>query len=384
MSEFQYIGFRAAEKPVSDKDLEYMRQQSSRAEVTPWSFDNEYHYGDFRGDARTMLRRGYDIHLHYANFGIRELLIGLQHNLPSAPGAGPYLAEDRLQFLEDKQGRGGILSISPYLEAGDQDELWDVHEILDRLVPLRAEILAGDLRPLYLAHLAVMSDDEHDPEESTEGPVPAGLGHLTAPQRALAELFGLSDALIAAAAEGNSEKAGQEDPGRLYAGWLQSLPQATKDAWLREWLADAHSSARSDMLAEFRKSRPTAAWPTVRRDRTIAELESAAKGIHEKAVRKAAETAARQRAKRLAAMAADPAPTLRETERLVKLRSRDSYVEIATLLKDLREALAGKKEAGLAERQAQKTQEGEPHAQPAYLGTSSRGVRGQMRRVRVV
>src|SRR5436309_8765242 len=90
MSEFQYIGFRAAEKPVGDKDLEYMRQQSSRAEITPWSFDNEYHYGDFHGDALTMLRRGYDIHLHYANFGIRKLLIRLPHNLTRTPGARLY------------------------------------------------------------------------------------------------------------------------------------------------------------------------------------------------------------------------------------------------------------------------------------------------------
>src|SRR5438876_9100520 len=40
MSEFQYVGFRAAEKPVSDKDLEYTQQQSSRAEITPWTFDS--------------------------------------------------------------------------------------------------------------------------------------------------------------------------------------------------------------------------------------------------------------------------------------------------------------------------------------------------------
>jgi hypothetical protein len=119
----------------------------------------------------------------------------------------------------------------------------------------------------------------------------------------------------------------QEDPGGLHAAWLQSLPQATKDAWLLEWLADAHSCARSDMLTEFRKSRPMAAWPTVQRNRTIAELELAAEDIHKKAVRKAAEKAAQQRAKRLADMVADPAPTLRETERLVKLRSRDSYIK---------------------------------------------------------
>jgi hypothetical protein len=87
MSEFQYIGFRATEKPVGDRDLEYVRQQSTRAEITPWSFDNVYHSGDFHGDAQGMLRRGYDIHVHYANFGIRDLLIRLPLNLPSAPGA---------------------------------------------------------------------------------------------------------------------------------------------------------------------------------------------------------------------------------------------------------------------------------------------------------
>ena len=78
-----------------------MRQQSSRAEITPWSFDNEYHFGDFRGDALTMLRRGYDMHLHYANFGIRKLLIRLPHNLPidndghSAANILPGLFEER-------------------------------------------------------------------------------------------------------------------------------------------------------------------------------------------------------------------------------------------------------------------------------------------------
>ncbi len=59
-------------------------------------------------------------------------------------------------------------------------------------------------------------------------------------------------------------------------------------------------------------------------------------------------------------MAADPVPTLLETERLVKVRSRDSYVEIATLLKDLREALAGTKQSGLAEQQAQKLKKENP------------------------
>src|SRR5207248_1634699 len=70
--------------------------------------------------------------------------------------------------------------------------------------------------------------------------------------------------------------------------------------------------------------------------------------------RKEAETAARKRAKKLADMAADPLPTLRETEQLVKQRSTDAYRQIALLLADLREALAGGEQSGLPEKQARK------------------------------
>src|SRR6266850_407670 len=140
MSEYQYIAFRAIDRPVSEKDLAYMRGQSARAEITPWSFDNEYHYGDFRGNAVEMLRRGYDLHLHYANFGVRKLLIRLPYGMPDFNAAEPYLGEDSLRFLMDKQGPGGTLSIEPIHEPGDLEEFWEFDDILDRLAPLRAEI----------------------------------------------------------------------------------------------------------------------------------------------------------------------------------------------------------------------------------------------------
>jgi hypothetical protein len=219
MSEYQYVAFRALDSPVSEENLEYMRQQSSRAEITPWSFDNEYHYGDFRGDAVEMLRRGYDLHLHYANFGTRNLLIRLPHGLPDAKAAKPYLGKDSVQFLRDKQGQGGILSIEPYHEPGDLEDLWEFDNLLHRLLPLRAEILDGDLRPLYLAHLAITCDGNHDPEATKEAPIPAGLDKLSDAQRALMELYGLSDSLIAAAAQGSPSLKAMTDPGSQHAQW---------------------------------------------------------------------------------------------------------------------------------------------------------------------
>jgi hypothetical protein len=360
MSEYQRIALRAIDSPVSDKNLEYMRRQSSRAEITPWSFDNEYQYGDFGGNAVEMLRRGYDLHLHYANFGIRKLLIRLPHGLPDSSAAKPYLGEDSLQFLQDKQGPGGILSVDPYHEAGDLEDLWEFDDLLGRLIPLRAEILDGDLRPLYLAHLAIACDGEHDPAETKEAPVPAALNKLSAAQHALAEFYGLSESLIAAAAQDSPPLPAQPDLLNQYAAWLQGLPQTTKDAWLAQWLTDSQSPARREILAEFRSSRGAALWPTVRRDRTIAELEATAEAIQVEAQRTAAVQAALAKAKKLARMAADPAGTLRETEKLVARRSTQAYGEIARLLAELREALAGSEQSGLAEQQARKLKHDNP------------------------
>jgi len=360
MSEHQYVAFRAIDRPVSKENLEYMRKQSSRAEITPWSFDNEYQYGDFRGDAVEMLRRGYDLHLHYANFGDRKLLIRLTHGLPNASTAKPYFREGSLRVLNDKQGPGGILCIDPYHEPGDLKDLWEFDDLLTRLLPLRAEILDGDLRPLYLAHLAVASDGNHDPEETKESPVPAGLEKLSDAQRALAEFYDLGNALIAAAAQHSPPLESRDDPRNQHAEWVQGQSQAKKDAWLVQLVSDPDSSVRSEILAEFRKSRTTPVWPTVRGGRTIAELQASAAEIQREENRKSAEKAAREQAKRLADMVANPARTLLETEKLVKQRTRDAYHQIAQLLADLRESLAGGDRSGLAEQQAQKLKKENP------------------------
>lgn len=51
---------------------------------------------------------------------------------------------------------------------------------------------------------------------------------------------------------------------------------------------------------------------------------------------------------------------MRETEQLVSQRSTDAYKKAASLLADLRESLAGTKDAALAERQAQKLKNSHP------------------------
>ncbi len=362
MSEYQYVGFRAIDRPVSEKNLAFMRRQSTRAEITPWSFNNEYHYGDFHGDAVEMLRRGYDIHLHYANFGIRKLLIRFPQGLANASSLKPYVEKDSLQLVKDKQGSGRILVIQPFHESGDLDELWDIDAILDRLVPLRAEILNGDLRPLYLAHLAIACDGDHDPEEAREAPVPAGLQKLSRAQCALAELYGLGDELIAAATKESPSTPDSVDDASLnqYADWLRSQAETTKNTWLAALMVDHNSAIRAELLEKYRADRGAPTWLTNQPKRAISELRAIAVEIASRKRRKADEKSAREKSRRFAKMAVDPTTTLRETEQLILRGTSDAYRQAVELLAELREALSASDRSDMAEEQAQKLKANNP------------------------
>jgi len=82
MSEYQIVKFRAVDRPLTDKQLEFMECQSSRAEFTKWDFEVEYHYSSFRGNVDEMLRNGYDVFLSYSNYGGREIRMRLPSGLP--------------------------------------------------------------------------------------------------------------------------------------------------------------------------------------------------------------------------------------------------------------------------------------------------------------
>jgi len=66
-----------------------------------------------------MLRNGFDVHLHYANFGIRKLMFRLPGGLPCDRQTwAEYQPEYGLDWHADKAGSGGILEIQPDAEAG--------------------------------------------------------------------------------------------------------------------------------------------------------------------------------------------------------------------------------------------------------------------------
>src|ERR1043166_5567005 len=81
MSEYQYCEFLAIDRPLDDAALEHVRSLSSRAEITPTSFVNVYHYGDFRGNPDKLVEKYYDAFLYLANWGTRRLMLRMPRGL---------------------------------------------------------------------------------------------------------------------------------------------------------------------------------------------------------------------------------------------------------------------------------------------------------------
>jgi hypothetical protein len=269
MSEYQFIHFLAIDKPLDDKQLAFMQRQSTRAEITEWEFTNEYHFGDFHGNAKQMMQRGFDIHLHYANLGIRRLMIRLPNGLPCDRRTfKKFQVEGCIEWLADKKGKGGILNIEPESDAGTYDEdFFDADTLLHKIAPIRNLLINGDLRALYIAWLACNYD-----EEAMEPPVPAGLGKLTREFKALADFYELRADLLKTVAKRSPPLDKLSDAGDTLKDWIAK--QSLKDlrTLVEKFMIGDAAKTRTEALSRIRGQTGAVTWPTAEPTRTWAQL----------------------------------------------------------------------------------------------------------------
>ncbi|MGO9112343.1 MAG: hypothetical protein ACLP9L_24195 [Thermoguttaceae bacterium] len=336
MSEYQFVHFLAIDRPLDDDQLEFMQRQSTRAEITPWEFTNEYHFGDFHGNAREMLQYGYDVHLHYANFGIRLLMFRLPAGLPCDRKMFDALRpEYGVQWHADKKGPGGVLQIQPEADAGSYEEdVYNAAPVLRQIAPLRNMLIGGDLRPLYLAWLACTGDDE-----SLEPPVPAGLGKLAPPLKSMAKFYEIGQDLISAAADRSPPLSETTDAGETLKQWIGKQSKANLQELVQQLLAHDGPASRAETLARIRNETPTAAWPMAEPSRTLAQLHESASELRVRRATREQKASDAAHRKRLETITADPRALIANVEKLVKMRSVSDYERAAQELADLREAL---------------------------------------------
>lgn len=291
MSEYQYYEFAALDRPLSRAEMARLRAVSTRAVITPTGFTNHYEWGDLKADPADWMRRYFDAFIYWADWGSCRLSLRL-------PKASFRKAELQL-FAANHAGLSFESSKTHWILDWMIDESEDYERFAEddgsgwmrRLIPLREELLRGDLRPLYLGWLTginTLDEDEREPE------VPSGLEELSPAQQALVEFLQIDPDLLAAARAGSAPGASADgdETGRL-ALWLETW-QAQDMKSVIERIAlgqgqEVERQVKSQHAAWLKAQRPSFSPAAPRR--RIAELRELARAAA--AVRQQREAKAR-------------------------------------------------------------------------------------------
>jgi len=284
VSTYEYYEFLALDRMLTAEEQAELRELSTRAEITATRFTNEYHWGEFKGDPYKMVTRYYDAHLHYADWGTRELLLKLPRKAVDVKAVEPYWADDGVAVTPSSKYVVFGFTYSLEEPPDYEEDVWDQYEgglrfDLAEIAGVREEIARGDLRALYLAWLAAygrweIEEDAFptDDEDRLEPPVPPGLKSLSGPQRALADFLKLDQTLLEVAAEAspNREPRGTELPDTITA-----LSEAQKEKLLLQVAAGEGEQVRLELLAKARKTKGAKTKKT-HGERTVGEILDAA------------------------------------------------------------------------------------------------------------
>jgi hypothetical protein len=339
MSEYQYYEFVAVDRPLTLKQQDELRAVSTRGRVSSSSFVNDYQWGDLKADPREWMERYFDAHLYLANWGTHRVALRLPRAALAPATAARYCVGGAAESWTTRTH----VVVDLHSEDEDGVEDWvDPEGRLAAIVPARSELAAGDMRPLYLAWLLAVQDRELD-EDELEPPVPAGLGELSGPQRALADFLRLDPDLLAAAAETSDPLTVTAPSAAVLGRWVKALPESDKNELLLRVLRGDGALLHSEMLRRFHG--PKADQPTDS-GRTVGALLAAAEKVgsrRQEATRKREagehrrreQEAAAAQAKRLDALARNPAKAWKQVDALIEAKRAKEYDAAVTLLENL-------------------------------------------------
>ncbi len=310
MSEYQYLEFLAVDRPLTAREMDHLRGISTRAQITPVSFINEYSWGGLKADPRDFMRRFFDAHVFIANWGDAIFMVRLPREALDQKILQAFCTSPHLEF--EKLPEHWLLTWS-LGETENYDRFGYVDEgpgLMTLLAPVREELLRGDLRSLYIGWLRAVTTEETDPDD-LEPFVLQGLDKLTAAQQALAEFIEVDIDLLAGVGSGSQENHTDAADDAALDAWLDKLPKTEVRGYLRQMLDGQGASAERALKRRY------AAWqeqsaPTKGVRRSVADLwqlaeqAKALRLIEEAKARRQAEAECkRQRDAWLAKLAAD-------------------------------------------------------------------------------
>ena len=246
VSEYQYYDFRAIDRPLTRKEMAALRSISTRAAITATSFTNHYEWGDLKANPSKLIEKYFDAFVYVANWGTHEFYIRLPQESVDYKLFKAMVSGGNVQVR--KTARFVIVEFGSESEWDGED---DGTEWMASLMPLRSDLLRGDLRCLYLGWLRC-AQDGGPAEDKLEPPVPAGLEELSGPLYALIEFLEIDEDLVEVAAQASKPLAAGPTRRELSA-WIRSLPEKDKNELLITAVAEQGERWRNDLIQRFRR-----------------------------------------------------------------------------------------------------------------------------------
>lgn len=338
MSEYQYYEFQALDRPLTREERERLRAVSSRARITATSFTNTYNWGDLSGSPRRMTELYFDAHLYVTNWGTHRLMLRLPKRAMPLDTAQRYCLDHHVEAWTTRTHL--LLDLTSEDDGGDWVEGAD--DALAALIGVRDELVAGDLRPLYLAWLSALTaweledDDEEEYQNCPEPPVPAGLAELSAPQQALADYLRVDPDLLAAAQVSPAVPSRPAKPTkRELAPLITALPKREKDAFLLRLALGPEPHLRTELLHHLRGTTTPSTTPGLR---SAAQLLDAAHARRAERRQHTERRRAEARDQHLTALAREAESHWKQVHDLIGTKKTSAYGTAVTLLTELRDA----------------------------------------------
>ena len=344
MSEYQYYEFAAIDKPLTGTEMAELRAVSTRAVITPSGFTNHYEWGDLKSDPADWMQRYFDAFVYSANWCSCHVSLRLPKAVFRKAELDAFIRSAVLSI--DSTDAHWIFSWT-LEESEDYDRFAedDGSGWMRRLIPLRDELMRGDLRPLYLGWLAAgdeLNDDTLEPE------VPSGLADLSPAQQALIEFLEIDPDLLEAASMGSATAAPAHDEILQITTWMETWQTVDMQDVLKAIATgrgqEAERQVKSHYAAWLKSQRPASSEAPQRK---VVELRELAQSTGERRRAREAEAHAKRETERrqkreaeLRRIMSTPDTYWREADTQASRGSASGYEKTVDMLKVLAEGYA--------------------------------------------
>jgi hypothetical protein len=286
------------------------------------------------------MEKYFDAFLYLANWGSRWFMLRLPEKLLGEQVTSTCCAGESFSCYQ----KAGNVILS--FNSEDVDHEWAEGEgWLASLLPIRADLIRGDHRALYLGWLLAVQIQEID-DETPEPPVPPGLGNLNASLDRFADFLRIDRDLIAAAAECSPGEQAASLSEREIKTWISNLSSQEKDALLERLINGDNPHLAAELRHRTILENRSGEMLTKGSRRTAGEIVYRAQILADARKKKEASQRARERAKRqrehaerrkryLESLAGRENLLWAKVDKLIATRQPKQYDKAIILLQDL-------------------------------------------------